>query len=77
MLRASDFQEGVWKRHTQALQARLAELREHNDRLSNTNEQTLAIRGRIDEVKRILALPKSSASPSAGPGESWPPRDGE
>lgn len=60
---AADFQTAAWKRFVAAQEVRLAELREQNDSLANDPIKTAAIRGRIDEVKRVLSL-SAADSPS-------------
>jgi hypothetical protein len=72
MLRREDFNTGPWQRYEKQLQARLAELRAENDGITKTPEQTLILRGRIDEIKRTLDLRKSSSAVGAEPGEGWP-----
>lgn len=68
MLR-EDFSTACWQRLQRHLRDRLDALRLQNDRLVNTETQTASIRGRIDEVKELLALANTaSASDAAGPG---------
>jgi hypothetical protein len=67
----SDFRTPTWSRFTKLLQERLQELRELNDASANTETKTALIRGQISEVKRLLALPESSAR-----ADDFP-RDGE
>lgn len=62
-----DFNSGVWKRHTQLLEKRLDDLRAQNDSLAADPIKTAAIRGRIDEVKRMLALPTSGSASTEAP----------
>lgn len=76
-LRPADFNEGVWTRLQKHVEARIAELRAQNDGLSLTNDKTLVIRGRIDELKELLALRKRSTSSAAEPGANWPQQTGE
>lgn len=63
-MRREDFQTNAWKRLERDMQARLQELREQNDGLAIDETKTALIRGRIDEVKRILGLAKL-ASPGS------------
>jgi hypothetical protein len=72
MLRREDFHTGTWQRYETQLQARLAELRAENDGITKTPEQTLILRGRIDEIKRALDLRKRSSGAGAEPSEAWP-----
>ena len=46
----------VWLRVQAHLQQRLAVLREQNDDLTMPPEKTSAVRGRIAEIKQLLAL---------------------
>lgn len=54
------------------LTERLAELRDINDSVTLTNDKTLVIRGRIAELKELLALPQRGASEEGRPDASWP-----
>lgn len=56
-----DFSTKAWSRFKKDMQARLEELRVQNDKLSNDDMTTAAIRGRIAEVKRILSLEPSES----------------
>lgn len=60
-MKPEDFQSAAWKRFKRDLEARLAELRAQNDKLTNDENTTTAIRGRIAEVKRILSLEPSES----------------
>lgn len=73
-LRREDFATPTWKQLTAHINTRISELRIDNDVLSRTEHQTAVIRGRIAELKELLALAeKFSASDDAGPGlEGWP-----
>lgn len=51
----SDFLSPTWMRLKEHCQARLAALRMQNDKTISA-EETTKLRGRIAEVKRILAL---------------------
>ena len=64
-----DFRSPCWLHFTDELTARLHTLRAMNDQLANDTNQTAVIRGRIAEVKRILALGKPSTSEAEDPGE--------
>jgi len=61
-LKPEDFQSQAWKRLADELNERLAALRLMNDQPTLNSEQTSLIRGKIMEIKRILALGKPSAS---------------
>lgn len=65
-MQREDFATLAWKRFTDDLTLRLAELRTRNDNAAHDMTQTTLIRGQIKEVKRILAL----ATASAGTGEN-------
>lgn len=59
-----DFKTRTWAHFAALLELRLAALREENDqRLDDV--KTATIRGRIAEVKALLALPQLAASPAA------------
>jgi hypothetical protein len=73
-MQIEDFNSAVWKRHEAGLKARLAELRALNDSPADALK-TAEIRGRIAEVKTILALPSGGAATK--PGAEWPHGDGE
>lgn len=64
---ASDLRTPVWARFERDLQLRLQSLREQNDVMGTEHIQTAATRGRIAEVKRLLALSKQSAGTSELP----------
>jgi hypothetical protein len=57
-IRREDFSTNAWRRLERDLQERLQVLREQNDGWKTDEVQTALIRGRIDEVKRILGLAK-------------------
>lgn len=63
-LMRDDFNTRTWAHFAALLELRLAALREENDqRLDDV--KTATIRGRIAEVKALLALPQLAASPAA------------
>lgn len=66
-IRKEDFQTPAWRRLKADLKARISELRRQNDSSTLTELQTAAKRGAIAELKRILALEKSSAGESEAP----------
>jgi len=68
-MKPADFATVAWRHLKDDLRARLADLREQNDRASLTAEQTAVIRGRIAEVKRILDLDGSSSTEGEGADE--------
>lgn len=55
-----DFHTATWRRMKAMLEERLVELRELNDRPTDT-ETTASTRGKIAEVKRLLTLDKSAS----------------
>ena len=57
-----DLSSSTWRRLTDALTVRLAELRSMNDKPELNEIQTAVIRGKIAEVKRILSLGRTSES---------------
>lgn len=63
-LEREDFKTRTWAHFAALLELRLAALREENDnRLDDV--KTATIRGRIAEIKALLALPQLAASPAA------------
>ena len=46
----------LWQKLTKHFESRIAELRERNDAVDLTQEQTIAIRKEIEVYKRILKL---------------------
>lgn len=58
ILNRNDLQSAVWIKVKKHLQARIEELRMQND-FQQPEVQTAATRGRIDELKGILALEKA------------------
>ena len=68
MLERADFETRTWRNLAERMRDRIAELREMNDRPQNTELQTAIVRGRIAELKELLALPERVASShDAGP----------
>lgn len=68
----SDFNTRTWERMEALLLARLDALRKRNDQ-NLDSEETANLRGRIAEVKSLLALP--SADPAKrDPGDDESPR---
>lgn len=64
-----DFQSRTWERMEAHLRERLAELREENDtRLDDVKTATL--RGRIAEIKELLALAAKPAPATRGEGSA-------
>ena len=51
-----DRQSATWRAVMERAETRLDELRMRNDAASLTHEQTLVLRGRIAEIKELLAL---------------------
>lgn len=74
---AADLRSGAWERHCKDMRARIDELRLQNDSPRLNAEATAALRGRIDELKRLLALSPSSAGMNAEPALGWPSQTGE
>jgi len=46
----------LWQKLTKHFESRISELREYNDRLDLTQEQTLYARAQIDLYKKMLKL---------------------
>ena len=68
MLERADFETRTWRNLAERMRDRIAELREMNDRPQNTELQTAIVRGRIAELKELLALPEKVApAHDAGP----------
>jgi len=68
MLERADFETRTWERLAAHMHARIATHRESNDRPQNTELQTAIVRGRIAELKELLALPEKVApAHDAGP----------
>lgn len=69
-MKLEDFHTPTWKRLAKTIEDRIDELRELNDQVSLSVEQTAAIRGSIAELKKILALAEqASAGQAVLPGE--------
>jgi hypothetical protein len=62
-----DFNGATWARLETHLRARIADLRQQNDRPQNTEQQTDTLRGRILELKELLALPQAAPVEDASP----------
>lgn len=62
-----DFNGATWARLETYLRARIADLRQQNDRPQNTEQQTATLRGRILELKELLALPQAAPAEDASP----------
>ena len=60
-MQREDFATLAWKRFTDDLTLRLADLRVRNDNPAHAPDQTALIRGQIKEVKRILDLARASS----------------
>lgn len=60
-----DLRTDIWKRFQQVARTRIDELRQQNDRIELSPEETAAIRGRIAELKRLLDLEDYMFSSSA------------
>lgn len=65
-LARSDFNSITWMRLSARIRLRIAELHEINVRPQNTETQTATLRGRIMELKDLLALETATAE-DAGP----------
>lgn len=68
-LGSPEFNSDTWAKLTRYLEGHLDALRHENDSLTLSPERTLALRGRILEIKSILALSNSPiivASPVKG-----------
>lgn len=61
MMYATDFRSEVWSRFEAHLRAELEKHRVSND-ADLTAEKTALLRGRIRQIKEILALPTDTAS---------------
>jgi len=71
MLAREDFNTRTWERVEALLRARLQTYRELND--SNLDEvKTAKVRGRIAEIKDLLALPKADPASSGTGNEQFP-----
>lgn len=69
-LERDDFKLRTWPRLRALLEDRLADLREQNDNRLD-DEKTANLRGRIAEVKALLALEQLASAPaSSGPGSA-------
>lgn len=55
----------LWRKITRHAEARIAELRGNNDAISLSERDTAAIRGRIGELKNLLALGEDPATEEA------------
>lgn len=64
----ADFNGPTWFRLETHVRARIAKLREDNDRPQNSEQQTATLRGRILELKELLALAAAPAH-EAGPDD--------
>lgn len=62
-----DFNGATWARLETHVRARIAKLREDNDRPQNSEQQTATLRGRILELKELLALPMAAPAEEASP----------
>jgi hypothetical protein len=62
----ADFETRTWEHVRAHAEARIATLRAENDRPQNTEQQTATLRGRILELKDLLALATAPAD-DAGP----------
>lgn len=56
-LRAADYQTELWSRLEATLKERLEQLRDENDE-PHSPDETALLRGRIAEIRYILALPR-------------------
>ena len=65
----SDFQTRTWEHFEAELQRRLAAHREANDNRLDP-EKTATLRGRIAEIKELLALAPKEPAPAASGGGS-------
>lgn len=68
MLTVADLRSPLWRRLTDELESRLAELRETNDAQHLDAIKTAAIRGQLAELKRILSL----ATDASGRADAFP-----
>ncbi len=64
-----DFHTETWRRMAALLEGELASLRAKNDSKVLTEQETAFIRGRIEQVKRILSRAKVSDRQGDGPAE--------
>jgi hypothetical protein len=55
-LNAADRETLLWRKLRKHLESELADLRERNDSIKHTEQQTAVIRGRIAQIKDLLAL---------------------
>lgn len=67
-----DFKTETWEHIRAHIEARLAELQVQNENLNLTDSTTASTRGRIAELRRLLALEKAPAETPA-PGASLVP----
>lgn len=68
-MRAEDFRTECWKRFSEHVAVRIADLRKANDQM-HPIEETARIRGGISELSKILDLAEqASSSPAVDPGE--------
>ena len=67
MIARHHFEGEAWREIKAEMLARLDRHRESNDRPQNTEVQTAIVRGRIQELKDLLALEPRAPAPDAGP----------
>jgi len=60
-MQRGDFQSETWRRIDAHLRQELDKLRRENDKPDLTDTQTATLRGRILQIKRILAMPTDIA----------------